>query len=496
MNPNVVFIMTDNQSPWTLGCYGNAEILTPNVDRLARDGVRFTNSFCSNPVCSPNRATCLTGLMPSQHGVHSWLGAEQPDAQIGPHAYCTIGEFDTLPQMLAHKGYECGLSGKWHLGDSLNPQLGFTYWFAKPKGHTHSFYGAKAIWEGKVHQEPGYYLEAITDHAVRFLHETPKEAPFFLYVGYNGPYGLDQDLRDGHRNRHTAYYADKELNCFPRETAHPWLIQNRDCIRNETAVRSYAAAVSGVDDGVGTILDTLAELDLGRNTLVIFMADHGLCGGHHGFWGMSDHGRPLTMFDENLRIPLIFRHPERISAGTACGLMTCNYDLYPSLLEYLDLPDQVGKDPSLPGRSYARALVGDTLDWEKEITFHEYENARTVRTPAWKFTKRFPDGAHDLYHLQNDPGERRNVMGDPRHEAVGEDLGNRLDAFFDRYSSPEHNLWRGGSSKAGRITQELCSSDSGQRGADGGAALRTDRERSTMTSTVPRGARGGTPTVS
>jgi len=99
--PNVVFIMTDNQSPWTLGCYGNAEIATPNIDRLAREGVRFTNAFCSNPVCSPNRATCLTGLMPSQHGVHNWLGTEKPDAQMGPEAYCTIGEFLSLPRLFS-----------------------------------------------------------------------------------------------------------------------------------------------------------------------------------------------------------------------------------------------------------------------------------------------------------------------------------------------------------------------------------------------------------
>ena len=125
MKTNLIFIITDNQSPWTLGCYGNEDILTPNIDRLASEGIRFTNAFCSNPVCSPNRATLLTGLMPSQHGVHNWLGTEKPDAQMGSHAYCTIREFTTLPQVLADTGYDCGMSGKWHLGDSLHPQLGF-----------------------------------------------------------------------------------------------------------------------------------------------------------------------------------------------------------------------------------------------------------------------------------------------------------------------------------------------------------------------------------
>lgn len=139
--PNIVFIITDNQSPWTMGCYGHDEILTPNLDRLAGKGVRFTNAFCTSPVCSPNRATLMTGLMPSQHGVHCWLGQEKPCAQMGPDAYCTIEEFTNLPRVLADAGYDCGMSGKWHLGDSMNPQLGFRYWFSKPKGHTAHFYG-------------------------------------------------------------------------------------------------------------------------------------------------------------------------------------------------------------------------------------------------------------------------------------------------------------------------------------------------------------------
>ena len=136
MPPNIVFIITDNQSPWTMGCYGNDEILTPNLDRLAGEGVRFDRSYCVNPVCSPDRATYLTGLTPSQHGVHNWLGGEKPDAQMGPDAYCTIQEFVNLPEILTAEGYTCGLSGKWHLGDSLHPQLGYRYWFTKPRGHT------------------------------------------------------------------------------------------------------------------------------------------------------------------------------------------------------------------------------------------------------------------------------------------------------------------------------------------------------------------------
>src|SRR5262245_51495855 len=111
---NLVLILTDNQGAWTLGCYGNPDIRTPHIDRLAKEGTLFTRCFSSNAVCSPTRATLLTGLVPSQHGVHSYLRAGFP--QVGPGAYCTIREFQTLPRILAGEGYACGLSGKWHLG--------------------------------------------------------------------------------------------------------------------------------------------------------------------------------------------------------------------------------------------------------------------------------------------------------------------------------------------------------------------------------------------
>ena len=152
--PNIVLIMTDNHGPWTLGCYGNREILTPNIDRLASEGILFTRCFSSNAVCSPTRATYLTGLIPSQHGVHCYLRAK--GAQIGPDAYNTIGEFQTLPEILVSLGYVSGLSGKWHLGDNLRPQEGFTYWVTKPHGHTSTFYGADIIENGRIRREPGY----------------------------------------------------------------------------------------------------------------------------------------------------------------------------------------------------------------------------------------------------------------------------------------------------------------------------------------------------
>ncbi len=290
---NVVLIMTDNHGAWTLGCYGNPDIRTPHIDRLAAEGTLFAHAFSSNAVCSPTRATYLTGLLPSQHGVHCFLGAN--GAQMGPDAYCTIREFPNLPRILSHAGYACGLVGKWHLGGNLTPQEGFSYWITMPHGATSSFYNAEVIENGTVRREPKYLTDLWTDHGVRFI-ESNRDKPFFLFLSYNGPYGLGPSLLEDNPNRHTAYYADKQLPSFPREPQHPWLYNNKDYLNNPKAIRTFAAELSAVDDGVGQIMATLDRLHLRERTLVVFCGDQGWLGGHHGIWGMGDHTRPLGAF--------------------------------------------------------------------------------------------------------------------------------------------------------------------------------------------------------
>ena len=186
--PNVVFILTDNQGEWSLGCYGNKDIRTPNIDRLAKEGVRFARCFANNPVCSPNRATLLTGLMPSQHGVHSYLGAGAP--QVGPGAHCMISEWTTLGKVFKAQGYRCGMVGKWHLGGNEQPQEGFTdHWITMPAGSTSTFFDAPVIENGITRKEPMHLTLLWREHALKFLDES-KDAPFFLYLAFNGPYGL------------------------------------------------------------------------------------------------------------------------------------------------------------------------------------------------------------------------------------------------------------------------------------------------------------------
>jgi arylsulfatase A-like enzyme len=443
---NVILILTDNHSPWTLGCYGNTEILTPNIDRLAREGMLFERSFSSNPVCSPTRATLLTGLIPSQHGVHNYLSAG--GAQVGPEAYNTIEEFRSLPEILSESGYVCGLSGKWHLGKNLYPQEGFTYWVTKPHGHTDTFYDAEIIEDGKIRNEPEYLTDFWTDHGIRFI-EQNKSQSFFLYLAYNGPYGLGNSLNNPSKNRHMEYYAKENLESFPRNEIHPWLRTNREFVNNTDAMRRYAAEISGIDDGVGRIMDTLKRLGLDSNTLVIFTADQGLCGGHHGMWGMADHSRPLHTFNETLHTPLIWRFPKWIAGGERSDIMVSNYDLFPTLLNFMGVENTVPSIPVLPGRDYSAALLGKKIIWEN-VVFYEYDNSRMIRTDEWKYTERFPKGASvdELYDLKNDPGEEKNLIHVLEWDEIKNRLQKELYTFFRKYADPKYDLWKKGSSKA------------------------------------------------
>ncbi len=445
-SPNVVLILTDNHGAWTLGCYGNRDIQTPHIDRLAREGMLFEHCYSSNAVCSPTRATLLTGLIPSQHGVHSYLTAG--GAQIGPRAYSTITEFRTLPKILSEAGYTCGLSGKWHLGDNLKPQEGFTTWVTMPHGHTQTFYNADVVEDGKVRKEPRYLTDFWTDHGVEFINEN-KDKPFFLYLAYNGPYGLGGSMLQPARNRHADYYADKELKSFPREKMNPWLFGERKLLNNVDAMRRYAAEISGVDDGVGRILAALEANKIDDDTLVIFTADQGLAGGQNGFWGMGDHTRPLTAFDWTTHVPLIFRHPGRIRAEQRSDILVSNYDFLPTMLDYLGLKEKTPQQPRLPGRSYSGSLSGKP-DAGDNTVFFEFETTRAVRTRDWKFVRRFPEGPDELYDLKGDPDERHNLVDRPAHAAQQKELRRRLDEFFASYADPQYDLTRDGRSKAKR----------------------------------------------
>ncbi|MEY2427922.1 MAG: hypothetical protein QOJ40_807, partial [Verrucomicrobiota bacterium] len=274
-----------------------------------------------------------------------------------------------------------------------------------------------------------------------------------LYVAYNGPYGLGKVVQEVHQNRHTTCYANKPMTSFPREKVSPWLKQNRFAVNNLTSMRSYAAAISGVDDGIGQIMQKLKGLGLDKTTLVVFSADQGLNAGHGGYWGMGDHSSPINTCEATVRIPMIFRQPGEIAAGKTSDLMVENHDFLPTVLDYLGLEDKTPVSPHLPGKSFASALRGATIPWENLI-YHEFENTRMIRSPKWKLTLRHPFGPDELYDMETDPGEHENLVHVGKYSAVKNDLETKLKTFFARYADPKYDRWKSGGTKGNQILHE------------------------------------------
>lgn len=427
--PNVIFILTDDQGPWAAGCYGNPEIRTPNIDRIARAGILFSHFFVATPVCSPSRATFLTGRIPSQHGIHEWI----KDENVGPKATALTASEVAYTDIMAQHGYRCGLSGKWHLGDSQHPQHSFDFWFAHQLGGG-PYNNAPMVRDGRLVNEPGYVTDVITDEALEFINANHQRR-FYLSVHYTAPHspwtGHPQDIVDS--------YDDCPFETCPQEPRHPWAVQLTDnCLGNREMLKGYFAAVTAMDDNLGRILDRVDELGLREDTLIIFASDNGFSCGHHGFWGKGNGTRPRNMYENSIRVPFIVSHPGTIPQGRTEDAMVTAYDFFPTLLEYLDLPLPEGRN--LPGTSFLPALHGRPIPGnESVVIYDEYGPVRMIRTREWKYVHRYPDGPHELYDLVNDPDERRNIADDPAQaKRIGE-LRGEMEDWFARYVDPAHD---------------------------------------------------------
>src|SRR5665213_3866045 len=255
--PNVLFILSDDQGFWALGCAGNSEIRTPNLDRLAHSGIRFDNFFCTSPVCSPARPSLMTGGIPSQHGVHDWVRV----GSVGENRVDYLAGQTLVTDVVAADGYRCGLVGKWHLGASDVPRPEFVTWFAHQSGMG-PYYGAPMIEHGRPVVVAEYLSDALAAHAIDFVRdEAPRSDPFWLYLTFTAPHYL---WLDSHPKAFTDLYADCAFESCPQEPPHPWFAGGKPAIergqreRRESLI-GYFAAVSAMDAAIGRVLD---ELDL------------------------------------------------------------------------------------------------------------------------------------------------------------------------------------------------------------------------------------------
>ncbi|CAG7607353.1 Bifunctional sulfatase/alpha-L-rhamnosidase [Paenibacillus solanacearum] len=427
--PNILFILSDDQGAWAMGCAGNPEIRTPNLDRLAATGSRFDHFFCTSPVCSPARASLLTGRIPSQHGVHDWI----KEGNMGEGALPYLDDGQTAyTELLAASGYTCGISGKWHLGDSVTPQKGFTHWFVHQSGGS-PYYDAPMIRDGKPGKEPGHVTEVITEDALAFIDGQTGQAPFYLSVHYTAPHSpwIGQ-----HPEPFVALYNDCPFDSCPQEPAHPWTIPNAPWGSNwRENLKGYFAAVTAMDLQIGRLIDRLEEKGLREQTLIVFMGDNGFNCGHHGFWGKGNGTFPQNMYDTSVKVPAIFSHPGTIPQATVCASMLSGYDVMPTLLEYAGLAGAI--PDGLPGVSFAPLLRGETTtEREHVFIYDEYGPVRMVRSREWKYVHRYPYGPHELYDLLRDPDERTNLINASEQQERIARMKAELDGWFVRYADP------------------------------------------------------------
>ena len=427
--PNVVFILSDDQGAWALGAAGAKELRTPHLDRLAAEGAMFTNAFVATPVCSPSRMTYLTGKLPSHHGLQFHLG----DADTSRTRW--LDRHLAVTQVLATHGYTVGLAGKWHLGGDLEPQAGFSYWRVL---HGVRYRDPDMVKDGRREKVTGFKTDLEADCALEFI-EQNRDRPFFLYWAANAPH-RDYDFQPPEDR---APYARSAFPSFPRVPVNPWQNPNTQLAGdhgNEESMISYAALVSGLDRNVGRLLQRLEQLGLRGKTLIVFSSDNGYNTGHHGVWGKGSGTVPFNLYEESIRVPLIWNHRGSIAPGLRLDPLVANYDLFPSLLEYLGI--SVAPDPQRIGQSYVPFLRGTKpREWRTALYF-EYAYMRGIRTERMKWVERTPEWPSELYDLARDPVETRNLALETGGREQESRLRSQLKDFFHRIGAPPLRDWK------------------------------------------------------
>jgi len=439
--PNIVLVVTDDQGPWAWGRASQGAVDTPTLDALADRGTVLDRFFCASPVCSPARASLLTGRPPSWHGVHDWLAG----SPSGAGAVDFLAGQPLVTDALAAQGWRVGLSGKWHLGASDVPRPGFEHWFALDGGGSPYDGGTfhTKLADGTVRTEriDGYLTDTIADDAISFLHEASDdpadERPFCSLVTFTAPHS---PWRGQHPESYVAPHRGRTVigtDGVPvaEEPPHPWLASLRGravgCENDPVeALAGYLGSIAAMDAAVARILATLESLSLVESTVIIFTSDNGYNTGHHGIWGKGNGTWPLNMYEESVRVPFIAAGPGIAVDATRQDLVSA-YDLAVTLCEL------VGADPAAfrdgPGVSFLDVLQGTGARDADVVVHDEYGDTRMIRSQQWKYVQRIPSGPDELYDLVADPAERANLVDDPAQAEVVAALSRRLQAWEDRH---------------------------------------------------------------
>jgi arylsulfatase A-like enzyme len=426
--PNIVFIMSDDHAAHAISAYGGRLIKTPNIDRLAKEGMKFENCFVTNSICTPSRAAIITGKYSHINGVpvFNHLDTAQP----------------LLSKYMRQAGYYTGMIGKWHLGgqNPYTPEngkpVGFDYWNILPGQG--AYFDPVMIEMGERKKLTGYTTDVITDLAINFVKNRPQDKPFFLMYHHKAPHRnwqpdekhrrqfenyeppvpatFDDDYKgksDAARN--STMHIDQDLNDGDLKGKPPAGLSGADLKRwkFKRYMQDYLACVAAVDENVGRFLDYLDQNGLAENTIVIYTSDQGFFLGEHNFFDKR------FMYEESLRMPFLIRWPAQIKPGAVSKGMILNVDFAPTLL------DAAGaKLPAdMQGRSFLPLLRGQTpKGWRTSMYYRYYHPGHHnvaahygVRTDRYKLIYFNKLDQWELYDLLKDPIETHNLYADPTY---------------------------------------------------------------------------------
>jgi N-acetylglucosamine-6-sulfatase len=429
--PNILVIITDDQRPDAMSCYDKPSTLsflkTPNQDRLAAEGVRFRNMFVTTSLCSPSRASMMTGKYVHTHGVNQLAAELDPRHRI-------------FPALLKEGGYETGFVGKWHIGAKSDvPNPAFDYW-AGVRGQG-EYVDPTINIDGSPTQMRGYSETIFADLAQEFIRRD-RQKPFFLWLAHKAPHSpctpprhLETLFDDIEVPLPATYYETHEDKPPWYVTFHDhdyfhYLLYPKD--KYEKYVKNYCRTIVSVDENLGRILKTLDEKGLTDNTAIFYLGDNGHFLGEHQLYSK------MLMYEESIRIPLLVRYPGFAPGGTKNDDIILNADLAPTILDIAG----VGVPEDMEGRSSRQMIAGNEIsDWRRSFLY-EYFCSRWglpdldgVRTAdGWKYV-RFPDW-EQLYNLNEDPTEVRNLA----KLAGYQDKKKQLIAELQRLGGGRHQL--------------------------------------------------------
>ena len=464
--PNILYIMSDDHTTNAISCYGGMlkDIMpTPNIDRIASEGVRLNNCFVTNSICTPSRAVILTGKYSHNNGVHTLHDDFDRDQQ-------------NVAKLLQKGGYKTAVIGKWHLHTEPS---GFDYYNVLPgqgKYHDPLLKEKGEVWQdhskgGKEYK--GYATDVITDLSLKWLRNRKRDEPFFLMCHHKAPHGLweyakrHEHLFDGidipepdslwedmsHRSDGSKGYGRNMLNLSDRmnefKKNKEWPTGKLDTTKMndkqkikatyQKYLKDYLRCIAAIDENVGRMLKYLDDEGLTENTLVIYTSDQGMFLGEHKLYDKR------WMFEESLKMPFVARYPKEIKPATVNEDVIVNADFAETFLDYasLDIPDD------MQGRSFRSNLVGKTpSDWPDEMYYRYWMHFEGSNVPAHYGirTKRYkliffyglplgrkgttPDWitkpGWELYDIKNDPREMNNRYGDPKYAKTIKRLKSRL----------------------------------------------------------------------